>query len=71
MKLIEDFRLRKPDIIKYIDKNGLDMVSLYAATSGIPLIAIWTYIAEEHEDYRERCNFEIDTLVKFYGYVLD
>ena len=68
MQLVEDFRRSKPDIIKYVKKNGIDDISMYAACGAVPLYAIWAYIGEEFPEYREIVKEKKKTLREFYGY---
>ena len=67
MHIIEDYRRNKPEIIKYVKKNGLKDI----AESGggfVPLYAIWTFIAEEFPEYIEESKRQKKILKEFYGY---
>ena len=68
MKLVEDFRRSKPDIIKYVKKNGIENINFYAACGAVPLYAIWAYIGEEFPEYRETVKQKKKELRDFYGY---
>lgn len=67
-ELIENFRSQKDLVIRCIEKNGVSSASMLAATSGVPIIAIWAFIGEEFEEHREQAEKNIETYIKFYGY---
>lgn len=64
---IELFRSQKELIMKYIVTNGIDKVSLYSATTFIPLIPIYTFILEELPEHKELCESKLKSLREFYG----
>ena len=68
VNIIEDFRNNKPAIIKYVKKNGIDKISMFAACGAVPLYAIWTFIIEEFPEYAEEAVEHKKRLKKFYGY---
>lgn len=68
MKIIEDFRRNKPDIINYVKAKGIEDISSYAAYGAVPLYAIWTYIGEEFPEHREIVKEKKRELRDFYGY---
>ena len=70
MNLDKDLRLYKnikPDLIKYVKKEGIEKINSYAVLSGIPLIIVYTYIAEEFDQYKDFCYNKIEQLKQFYG----
>lgn len=67
MNEIELFRKQKQYIIDYVAKSGVKNISLYSASTGIPLIVIYTYVAEEYAEYRELAEEKIKSLREFYG----
>lgn len=69
--IIEDFRKSKPDIIKYVKKNGIGDINLYAAGGAVPLYAIWTFIGEEFPEHLELVIKKKKALKAFYGYKVD
>ena len=71
MHIIEDFRRNKPDIIKYVKKNGISDLGYYAAFGAVPLYAMWTFIGEEFPEHREEVKRQKAILKKFYGYKVD
>ena len=71
MRIIEDFRKNKPDIIKYVEKNGIDSIGLYAASGAVPLYAIWTFIGEEFPEHEKEVIRQKKILKDFYGYKED
>jgi hypothetical protein len=64
---IELFRKQKELIINYFKVNGVDKVSLYSATTFIPLIPIYTFIMEEIPEHTELCESKLKNLREFYG----
>lgn len=67
MKEVELYRHHKEAILDHIKKKGIDSVSMFCAASGLPLIVVYTYIAEDMEEHRECCEERIAGLKKFYG----
>lgn len=67
MNEIELFRKQKQYIIDYVTKSGVKNISLYSASTGIPLIVIYTYVAEEYPEYKELAEQKIKSLREFYG----
>lgn len=68
MKEIELFRPQKQLVIDFVKKNGVAKISLFSATSGFPLIVVYTYVMEELTEYEELCKVKIAELNSFYGY---
>lgn len=66
-KEIELFRPQKETILNYVRSKGVAKVSTYSATTSIPLIVIYTYIAEDIEEMRELANDKIEELKEFYN----
>jgi hypothetical protein len=67
-QLIEDFRLRKGDILTQVEIHGVESISSFCAMVGIPLVAAYTYIKEDMPEYAEFCENRIEELCEFYGY---
>lgn len=63
---VELFRKQKKLIVDFVAKNGIDKVSLYSATCGIPLIVIYTFVAEDLPQHKEFAEAKIESLKKFY-----
>lgn len=68
MKEIELFRLQKHVVIEYVKRNGMGKISSFCATTGFPLIVVYTYVMEELTEYEEMCKVKIAELKAFYGY---
>lgn len=68
-KQIKLFRPQKPYIIKYIERIGIENVSLYSATTGIPLLVIYHFILEDFPEHATMCHQKIKELMEFYGKV--
>lgn len=66
-KDLELLRPQKETIIKYIKKNGVDKISLYSATTGLPLIAIYTFVFEDLPEHDMICKKKLKELREFYG----
>lgn len=64
--LIRKLRNQKPFVIKHVEKNGIDSVSLFCAVSHFNLIVAYTFIAEEFEEYEEECRENIRRIKQFY-----
>lgn len=67
MKEIELFRPQKNLILNFVKTKGVDKISVYSASTSIPLIVIYTYIAEELPEYKELAENKIKMLKEFYG----
>ena len=67
MKEIELFRPQKNLILNFVKTKGVDKISVYSASTSIPLIVIYTYILEELPEYKELAENKIKMLREFYG----
>jgi hypothetical protein len=63
---IDEFRVHEPLILKQYAKDGLNSVSLYAATAMVPVIALLVFIREVYPSVE--LDKRINTLIGFYGY---
>lgn len=65
----EDYRKRKDGIIKHFFKKEVNAssVSEYCTLVGIPLVVVYTFLAEEDEKLQEFCAENIKRLQEFYG----
>lgn len=66
-KYVEPMRNQKVNILKYVATHGVDKISVYSATTFIPLLAIYTFILEDVPEHKELCEKTIAELEKFYG----
>lgn len=66
---IKLFRSQKDLIVRYFKERGVDKVSLYSATTFIPLIPIYVFIMEEMPEHKELCETKLKALMEFYGEV--
>ncbi len=66
-KDLELFRPQKETILKYVKTKGINNISLYSATSGFPLIAIYIFILEDMPEYVKICESKLKELREFYG----
>jgi hypothetical protein len=65
---IEQFRSNKAELIKSIEKQGIDSLSLFCACTGLPVIAACFYVKEDLPQYDEEMDRKIAALREFYGY---
>lgn len=63
---IDEFRVHESLILKQYAKDGLNSVSLYAATAMVPVIALFCFIREKHPS--SELDRRINVLVDFYEY---
>jgi hypothetical protein len=63
----EKYRHRKQEMVDVYNKLGLDRAITHCVCGGIPLIAFYTFIAEEVPEKREELQKRIDSLKDFYG----
>lgn len=68
MKEIELFRPQKNLILNFVKTKGVDKISVYSASTSIPLIVIYTYILEELPEYKELAENKIKMLKEFYEF---
>ena len=66
-KQVELFRSQKSYIVNYVKNNGVEKISLYSATTFIPLIAIYTFVLEDLPQHSELCLAKLKELEEFYG----
>jgi len=66
-KQIELMRSQKDVIVKYFTVHSVDKVSIYSATTFIPLVAIYTFLLEDFPEHRELCEKKLKELEEFYG----
>lgn len=67
-KQVELFRSQKQYIVNYVKTNGVEKISLYSATTFIPLMAIYTFVKEDLPEHTELCDSKIKELKEFYGF---
>lgn len=65
---VELMRINKPEVIKYVKKNGLESLSLFCSTAGLSCLVAHVYVSEDFPEYREECERKLRTLKDFYGY---
>jgi len=61
------FRPQQEIILNYVRKHGLEKISTYSATTGIPLLIIYSYIIEEIPEWKEVSEAKIKELKIFYN----
>jgi hypothetical protein len=66
-KQIELMRSQKDVIVKYFTLHSVDKVSIYSATTFIPLVAIYTFLLEDFPEHQELCEKKLKELEEFYG----
>ena len=62
------YRNGKADLIRHVEKWGIDSISFYCATVGFPVAAAVVFCIEEWPEERERLEKKLETLKEFYGY---
>jgi hypothetical protein len=68
MKLnVDDYRKNKPFVVRIAIENGLHTVSFVAANTGIPVLAILHFIAEDI-GYTKEILLHIKKVMHFYKY---
>ncbi len=65
----EDYKGRKESVIKHFAKNEVTTgsISEYCTLVGIPLVVVYTFLAEEDESLQEFSAENIKRLKEFYG----
>jgi hypothetical protein len=66
-KQISLMRPQKDVIVKYFSVHHIDKVSIYSATTFIPLVAIYTFLLEEFPEFKHTCEQKLKELEEFYG----
>ena len=64
---IDDYRHLKDSVIKQIEKKGFGSIAEFCAMTGVPLIAAYTYVMEDYEELKEKCELKIKGIKEFYG----
>jgi len=67
-KQVELFRTQKEYVLKYIATHGVGKITLYSATTFIPLIAIYTFLMEDYPEHKDLCLQKLKELEEFYGF---
>jgi hypothetical protein len=62
------YRSGKADLIRHVERWGIDSISFYCATVGFPVAAAVVFCIEEWPDERERLEKKLTVLKDFYGY---
>lgn len=62
------YRNGKADLIRHVEKWGIDSISFYCATVGFPVAAAVVFCMEEWPEERERLEKKLEVLKEFYGY---
>lgn len=63
----DDFRRFKNEVIAYTKKNGFDSISDYCVLTGVPVLAAYTFVMEEMEELKDKCQQRIIEIKQFYG----
>lgn len=64
------FRAGKKDLIELLgrNKNNLELISFYCASSMFPVAAAVVFCMEEFPEHREKLEQRLEVLKEFYGY---
>ena len=64
----ELFRRQKKELIKSIEKRGINYVSSYCTLAGMPVIIAYEFIMEDYPEHKELCESRIKIVKDFMGY---
>lgn len=65
---IEQFRkAHKKAVLEHFEKDGIDCLSLYSATSFCPIWAVYSFILEDYPD-NEEAKKRLKSAKEFYGF---
>jgi hypothetical protein len=65
---ISPFRNGKADLIRHVERHGLDSLSFYCATISFPVAAAIVFCIEEWPEEREKLEKHLEKVKEFYGY---
>lgn len=65
---LELFRKTKPELIRSIEKHGIESLSMFCACTGLPVIVACYFVKEEMSQFDEVLDKKIEVLKEFYGY---
>lgn len=65
---ISQFRKNKPELIKSIQNQGIDSLSMFCACTGLPVAAACMFVKEEYPEYTDLMDKKLQLLTEFYGY---
>lgn len=69
MKLkLAQFRTNKEELLRSIQKHGIDSLSMFCACTGLPVAAACVFVKEELPQYSEEMDKKLEVLKEFYGY---
>jgi hypothetical protein len=62
------YRQGKADLIRHVERWGIDSLSFYCATVGFPVAAAAVFCIEEWPQHKEVLEKKLEALKEFYGY---
>lgn len=70
MKLpdINLFRKNKEELLRIIEKQGIDSLSNFCACTGLPVIVACFFVKEEMSQFDKEMDSKIESLKEFYDY---
>ena len=69
MKLkLAQFRTNKEELLRSIQKHGIDSLSMFCACTGLRVGAACVFVKEELPQYSEEMDKKLEVLKEFYGY---
>lgn len=65
---VSSYRNGKADLVRHVERWGVDSISFYCATVGFPVAAACVFVIEEWPEEKEKMEKKLEVLKEFYGY---
>lgn len=65
---VSQYRNGKADLVRHLERWGIDSLSFYCATVGFPVAAAVVFAIEEWPEEKEQLEKKLEVLKEFYGY---
>jgi hypothetical protein len=65
---LSQFRSNKAELIRSINKHGIESLSYFCACTGLPVAAACVFVKEDLSQFTEEMDRKLEALREFYGY---
>lgn len=66
-KKVESFKYREKDIIKEVEKRGVDRLNIYCASCGMNIVVAHYFLYKNFPEHEEYAKEKLEKLCKFYN----
>ena len=62
------YREQIPELVKNVKRWGVDSISYFCATTGLPVATACVFVKEAFPEHAEEMDRKLEMLKEFYGY---